>query len=292
MAAFRTLTIKSRCKLEVQLNYLVVRAEEEKRVLLDEIATLIISNVQCSMTAADISQLIDHGVKIIFCDSKWNPQGEVIPYHQYHAPLQALKKQLSWTSETRGLVWQAIVKAKLTRQAMVLQRKRVNDVADLILSYADQVEPDDATNREGLGAKIYFEALFNLGFNRRNPMDQRNVYLDYGYSIILSAVNRAISSSGYLLQLGIHHRGETNPFNLGCDLVEPLRPFVDAKFLDFDLNDDNYKQYMKGVLGDTVGINGRTAILSNAIDDYVQTIFYALNKNNPSDCQFIYFSER
>ena len=74
--------------------------------------------------------------------------------------------------------------------------------------------------------------------------------------------------------------------------MEPLRPFVDAKFLDFELNDDNYKQYMKGVLGDTVGINGRTAILSNAIDDYIQTIFYALNKNNPSDCQFIYFSER
>lgn len=292
MAAFRTLTIRSRCKLEVQLNYLVIRAEEEKRVLLDELSTLIIANVQCSMTAAALSQLMDHGVKVIFCDPKWNPQGELIPYHQYHAPLQSLKRQLSWADETKSSVWQTIVKAKLTRQAMVLQRKRVSDVADLILNYVEQVEPGDATNREGLGAKVYFEALFNLGFNRHNPMDRRNIYLDYGYSIILSAVNRAIAASGYLLQLGIHHRGESNPFNLGCDLVEPLRPFIDARFLDFTFDDDNYKQHMKSVLGDSVGINGRTSILSNAIDDYVQTVFNALNESDPSKCQFIYPVER
>src|SRR5690554_7015649 len=57
----------------------------------------------------------------------------------------------------------------------------------------------------------------------RSDDNSINAALDYGYSILLSAFNKAIVSKGYLTQLGIFHRNEFNPFNLSCDLMEPFR---------------------------------------------------------------------
>lgn len=288
MPAFRTISINSRCKLEVQLDYLIVRGENEIKILMDEISTLIISNTQCSMTAAALSRLMEHKVKIIFCDSQWNPQGELIGYHDYYAPFLSLKKQLDWKQETKANVWKEIVKAKLIRQSKVLSYGKNRIISTLLLEYADAVEPDDTTNREGAGAKQYFDALFGLDFNRRYGGNIQNTFLNYGYSIILSAVNRELSASGYLLQLGIHHRGETNPFNFGCDLVEPLRPFIDFMVKYKNINEDNYKKELVKILQIEVGWAGKTCIMDNAIHNYVKSILNALETDSPEKCQFAY----
>ena len=72
---------------------------------------------------------------------------------------------------------------------------------------------DDKTNREGHAAKVYFNSLFGKDFSRDNECNI-NKYLNYGYSIILSAVNREVKILGYLTELGVHHIGESNSFNL------------------------------------------------------------------------------
>lgn len=285
--SFRTISINKRCKLEVQLNYLVVRADTETRILLDEISVLIIANTQCSMTAAAISRLVDHKVKIIFCDPQWNPQAEVVGYHDHYSPYGVLKKQLSWSKETNDNIWDQIVRNKLYRQSWVLSWRGYTDVAKLLLQYAEEVDCGDATNREGLAAKVYFESIFGLGFNRHDATDIRNVFLNYGYSIILSCVNREIAAAGYLLQLGIHHIGENNPFNLGCDLVEPIRPFVDAVILDQKLSEDTYKSEMIKILQKQVSWAGRTCIMENAIHSYVRSVLNALDSGDADSISFI-----
>ncbi|MDY2895943.1 MAG: hypothetical protein SOT51_03445, partial [Candidatus Enterosoma sp.] len=70
---FRTIKINSRCKLQTELNYLVYRGETEKRIALDEIETLIIENQQVCITSSLLSELINHKVKVIFCDRMHNP---------------------------------------------------------------------------------------------------------------------------------------------------------------------------------------------------------------------------
>ena len=62
---FRTVVIKSRAKLETKLNYLIVRAEKESKIFIDEINTLIIQSTAVAVTAAllsndDISFLSKH----------------------------------------------------------------------------------------------------------------------------------------------------------------------------------------------------------------------------------------
>ena len=98
--------------------------------------------------------------------------------------------------------------------------------------------------------------------------------------MILGAVNREISAFGYLTRVGIHHIGETNPFNLGCDLMEPFRPFVDSMVVNNDLNQDNFKSQLLNVLTMKVVSNGRNTFLQNAIHDFVQSAFTALNSEN------------
>lgn len=48
--SFRTVVITKRCKLDYKMNFLEVRKEDTKRILLDDIHTLIIENPAVSLT--------------------------------------------------------------------------------------------------------------------------------------------------------------------------------------------------------------------------------------------------
>ena len=78
---FRTVIIKNRAKLEVRLNSLIVRGEQEKKVFLDEINTLIVQSTAVSLTASLLCELMKRNIKVIFCDEKHNPQSELLLYY-------------------------------------------------------------------------------------------------------------------------------------------------------------------------------------------------------------------
>lgn len=70
--AFRSVVIKSRCKLEFSLNYLVcVKGGETTRVLLDEIKMIVIESTQVSITTTLISACLAKKIKILFADEKF-----------------------------------------------------------------------------------------------------------------------------------------------------------------------------------------------------------------------------
>ena len=48
--SWRTVVITSRCKLDYKMGFMVVRAEETKKIFLDEIAVLLIENPAVSLT--------------------------------------------------------------------------------------------------------------------------------------------------------------------------------------------------------------------------------------------------
>lgn len=59
-----------------------------------------------------------------------------------------------------------------------------------------------------------------------------NLFLNYGYIILRAAVARALTGSGLLPTLGIHHHNRYNAYCLADDIMEPYRPLVDAKVLE------------------------------------------------------------
>ena len=135
----------------------------------------------------------------------------------------------------------------------------------------------DKTNREGHAAKVYFNLLYGRDFIR-GGCDNINSALDYGYSIILSTMNKEIVSKGYITQLGINHRNEFNEFNLSCDLMEPFRPLIDIIVYENIENDFDKKIKYKliNVLSIKVEIAGREQYVANAIPIYIQNVFNAL----------------
>lgn len=284
---FRSIVINSRCKLDYSLNYLVVhKGMDVKKVLLDEIKLICINSTQVSITTALISECLNKKIKIILSDEKHNPVGEITPYYNNFYTYRKLKEQLSFTEECKGYLWQEIVKNKILNQSLALKVSGKEKESLILEAYANEVTIDDKQNREGIAAKVYFKTLFGSDFSRDNSCKE-NIFLDYGYSILLSSINRIVKMYGYYTELGIHHIGESNSFNLSCDFMEPLRPLVDLYVLNGIVNLDNYKEEYIKMLELPVIFNNRTLFLDNALEEYVESLLFYLKNGDIDKIKFI-----
>lgn len=278
---FRTVIVNSRAKLEFRLNFMIVRGENEKRIFIDEINTLIVQSTAVSLTAALLSELIRSGVKVIFCDEKFNPCSELIPYYGAHNTSKRYKIQMQWRDETKDEIWRLIIAQKITNQKNYLQKRGFIAEAELIGSYIPDILPGDITNREGHSAKVYFNCLMPCGVSRRDG-GFLNGCLNYGYAVLLSCFNREIVASGYLTQFGIWHDNEFNQFNLSSDLMEPFRTIVDEVAFSLPEGDKEFKRKMADILNFQISIDGKTTTLDLAVRTYVRSVLNALEASDPS----------
>lgn len=285
--AFRTIVIDNRCKLDYSLNYMICRkANEEVRVVLDEIKTIIINTTQVSITTYLISELISKKIKVIFTDTLHNPVGEITPYSNNFYLYRKIKEQMAFTEDSKNYLWKEIVKKKIINQSRNLKYNKNIEAEQQLIGYYNEVLNGDISNREGHAAKVYFNALFGKVFSRHQD-NNINAKLNYGYAIIMSTINREIKALGYLTELGIHHIGESNPFNLSCDFIEPLRPLVDLYIISGQLNDNNYKERLVGLLSKKVLYQDKEIFLDNAIRLYVEDLLMYLRSGDISKIRFI-----
>ncbi len=284
--SWRTVVLSSSAKLDYQLGYLVIRKEDTCRIHISEISMLIIESTSVSLTAALLNELTKKKVKVIFCDEKRNPSSELIPFYGSHDTSAKIREQIKWTDEQKADVWTKIVAEKIGKQAEVL-REYGKKEADLLESYINEIEYDDATNREGHAAKVYFNALFGMDFSR-TANNSINAALNYGYGIIVSAFSREIVSNGYLTQIGISHSNMFNQFNLSSDLMEPFRPIIDRRVKEMSPQkfESLEKREVLSVLNDDVFIAGRSENIMNTIKIYCKSVFDAINSNDTSMIKF------
>lgn len=273
--SWRVVVVSRRCKLEHQLGYLVCRGEELKKVHLQEIDTLIVESTGVSLTAALLCELAKNKVNVVFCDEKHNPLSQLLLLSGRYNASGCLRRQLAWPETIQRQVWAEIVRLKIDRQKNLLQSQGLEQAA-LLEAYRQEVLPGDPTNREGLAAKVYFNAMFGLSF-RRGDQTFLNGALNYGYSVLLSAFNREIVSHGYNTQLGIAHKNEGNPFNLSCDLIEPFRVLVDRfVFLTGQELSPDYKHEICDLLNQQVKMREERCSVLTAIGIYCKSVFAAL----------------
>ena len=270
---WRTVVVNKNCKLSYKNDYLIIRSEELQMIHLSEISTIIVENGMVSITSYLINELAQQKIKIIFCDEKHNPSCEIMPYYGSFNTSKKVANQAKWKKDIKQKAWQQIVKHKIHNQAMLLKKFDIIGYEKL-LEFEEQVELDDKTNREGHAAKVYFNLLFGMDFSRDNE-DNTNTALDYGYSIILSMLNREIVSKGYITQLGLNHKNEFNQFNLSCDLMEIFRPLIDEivyKNREFAF-DKSYKYKLIDVYNRQVMIKNKEQYLNNAVPIFITNVF-------------------
>lgn len=284
--SWRTVVISTRAKLDLQLGYMVVRGERTTKVHLDEISVLLIETTEASLTAALLAEMMERKIKVIFCDRKRNPSAEFVPYYGAHDVSAKIKQQIAWSESVKGEVGTAIIRAKIKMQAALLQKLGLSTAA-MLDEYAAQLQYRDASNREGHAAKVYFNSLFGMGFTRADDIAV-NAALNYGYMVLLAACNREITANGYLTQLALIHDNIFNAFNLGSDIMEPLRPFVDLLVYNMLADEKLYffdkeqKHDVLAVLTANVMNNEKQVTLNYAIKLYCKSVFDALNNNDVS----------
>lgn len=275
---WRTVVVSKNCKLSYKNDYLIIRSEELKMIHLSEINMIMIENGMSSITSYLINELANRKIKLIICDEKHNPTCEIMPYYGSFNTSKKVVNQSGWEKNKKDEVWKEIIKYKIHNQAILLKKLNISGY-DKILQYETEVTLGDKTNREAHASKVYFNLLFGKDFIR-GKVDNINSALDYGYTILLSLLNRCVVSKGYITQLGINHKNEFNQFNLSCDLMEIFRPLVDEiayKNREF-VFDKSFKYKMIDIYNTKVMIDGKEQYLSNAVPIFISSVFEYLEK--------------
>lgn len=280
--SWRTVVVTGSAKLDYQMGFLVVRKEKITKIHLNEIATLLVDSTAVSITTALINELLKQKVKIVFCNEKRNPCGEVLPYYGSHDTSAKIRAQIAWSYEDKKKIWTEIVREKIRKQSSLLRNLEKKEYL-LLEQYVAELQYGDESNREGHAAKVYFNALFGMDFSRTSD-SPLNAALNYGYSIILSSFTKEICANGYLTQIGIFHDNMFNPFNLASDMMEPFRVLVDRTVHDMGIKQFGAEEkiMLVDLLNSMVVIAGRSEYVSNAVKIYCKSIFDALNERDTS----------
>ena len=288
--SWRTVVVSSHCKLDLKMGCMVIRSDDTKRVSLDEVSMILVESTAVSITGCLISELTRRKIRLVFCDEKYSPCAEMTPLYGSHDCSAKIRTQIGWSSETKAFIWTAIVSEKIRNQSIHLKMLGHDDEAGMLNGYIAEMELNDETNREGHAAKVYFNALFGQCFSRNND-NSMNAALNYGYSLILSAVNREVCACGYLTQIGLFHDNMFNYYNLSCDMMEPFRIIVDRlvakkRYTSFGTEE---KHELIRLFETQVIIAGQEQYLQNAIKIYCRSVFDALNGNDSSLIRFFRF---
>ncbi len=290
--SFRAVVITKQSKLEYRQKYLIIRTNEEtKRVFIDEISLLLIEHTAVCITAVLIQELINKNIDVIFCDNKRNPNSNIVPFYGCHDSSEKIRIQINWKEKTKSLIWTEIVKEKVKKQGELLDILNI-DNENYFINKIEEITLNDITNIEAQAAKKYFHYLFTNKFTR-NSENAINSALNYGYMILLSLVNREVTSKGYLTQLGLNHNSIRNQFNLSCDLMEPFRPIIDQKVYSLKLKEDFEtceKHQLLDIFNQKFLINNKKYDLKDTVNIYCASIFSALKNDNPKEICFYNFA--
>ena len=215
-------------RLSVRYSQLVIQPDggEEVTTPLCEVAVLVLSHPQVSITQAVVSGLAENGGSIVFTDGKHMPSAMMLPLQVHTTQTERFAAQIGASLPLRKRLWQQLVRAKIRAQGRLLQELHGTDGG--LIAMAERVSSGDAGNLESQASRRYWPLLFNdPKFRRGSEGPDQNAHLNYGYAILRATVSRALCAAGLHPSFGLQHHNRYDPFCLANDVMEPFRPVVD-----------------------------------------------------------------
>ncbi len=232
----RTIEIsRQTCHLSARNGQLELRfpeAEPENTSIpCEDIGMLLVDNAHVTYSHHALCELLSNAAVVVFCGRDHLPAGMLVPFSGHTEVVARLRDQMSVRRPLKKRLWQQLVSAKIRGQAANLHHD--HGAAVHLRAMARRVRSGDPSNVEAQAAKVYWRAWKPAGAEtfRRNPdgTDPLNAMLNYGYAVLRAAVARALVAAGLHPALGLHHANRSNAFCLADDLMEPLRPLLDAR---------------------------------------------------------------
>ena len=211
---------------------MVVKASDGDRrelgqIPLDDICAIIASAHGITYTNNLLVALVERGVPFVLCGANHNVVGMLWSLDGNYEQARRIEAQIDATKPTHKRLWATVVRSKLEQQAAVLEAVGAPVVP--LQALIKKVRSGDPDNIEAQGARRYWTLLFGSEFRRDRNAGGVNAMLNYGYTIVRSAMARAIVAAGLHPSIGLHHSNAGNAMRLVDDLMEPFRPLVDLK---------------------------------------------------------------
>lgn len=224
----KSLLLENKASISTKNLQLVIKTEtRESTIPIEDIGYLVIDHPEIYLSIPALNLLIDNNTAVIICNTNHLPNGMFLNLNSHHIQQEIFKNQINASAPLKKQLWQQTITEKITNQGILLQKitLKTNNFEFL----ASKVLSGDSSNMEGVAANFYWKSFFEHNFKRERFGDYPNNFLNYGYAILRAATARALSGSGLLNTLGIHHKSKYNAFALADDIMEPFRPIVDEK---------------------------------------------------------------
>ena len=282
-------------RLSVRNDQLLLRpagddSGETTTIPCEDISMLVIEHPRTTFTQSVVATLAEMGAAVVFCGRNHLPAALALPVSRNTEVVLRLYDQINASKPTCKQLWKQLVVGKIRAQARNLLA--VPERHDRLKALADSVRSGDPSNVEAHAARIYWSAWLDAPdarsaesegspFRRDKNGDGINALLNYGYAILRAAVGRAIVIAGLTPAMGIHHHNRSNAFALADDLLEPLRPLVDAAVQhivwsgQFEL-DKAAKTTLLGLLYRTVTLDDRSGPLMVILHRYTASFVRCL----------------
>lgn len=257
--------------ISVHRGFLKVSEEDAEigRVPLDDITALILSAPQVTLSKNLMVELALRKAVIVTCGRNWHPLSMTLPFAAHYEAAGILHDQIGAGAPLKKRLWQSIVRAKIAHQAAVLARHFPGHAKTGELAVLERrVKSGDPENMEAQAARHYWPALMGADFRRDRSLEDTNIYLNYGYTVLRAATARAVCAAGLHPALGLHHGARQNPFALVDDLMEPFRPVVDSVARDLtdggaaDLTPENKRRLAAVLQEDMMGERGLSPLVN------------------------------
>lgn len=236
----KSILIENKTSITAKNLQLIIKSEiRESTIPIEDIGFLVLDHQEIYVSLPAMNLMVENNTAVIICGKNHLPNGMFLNLNSHHIQQEVFKNQIDASIPLKKQLWQQTIIEKITNQGILLAK--ITENKNTFEFLASKVLSGDTTNMEGVAAQHYWKTFFDtydVNFKRERFGDYPNNFLNYGYAILRAATARALSGSGLLNTLGIHHKSKYNAFALADDIMEPFRPLVDEKVFEIMQNYD------------------------------------------------------
>lgn len=242
----KSILLENKASLTTKNQQLIIKTEtRESTIPIEDIGFIVLDHQEIYLSIPAMNLLIDNNTAVIVCSNNHLPNGMFLNLNSHHIQQEIFKNQIDASIPLKKQLWQQTIVEKINNQGLLLAQ--ITGTKNSFEFLASKVLSGDTTNMEGVAASQYWKSFFDksdselakqIKFKRERFGDYPNNFLNYGYAILRAATARALSGSGLLNTLGIHHKSKYNAFALADDIMEPFRPIIDEKVYEIMQNYD------------------------------------------------------
>jgi CRISPR-associated protein Cas1 len=264
--------------LTVELDQLILERNGQQlgRIPCEDLGLLMVDHQGASYSHAALAALMRCDATVVVCGRDHLPIGILLPLADHTQVVWRIRDQVGIAKPLRKQLWKQLVQAKIVAQAENLPDGSA--ARTKLRALAAEVRSGDPANVEARAARLYWSVWLDGEPFRRDPDGEPpNHFLNYGYAVLRASLARALVAAGLLPALGLHHHNRANAFCLADDLIEPLRPMVDAAARDLHQQgrrelDRSAKTVLLDLLAATAMVGGHTGPLMVALHRMVASL--------------------